>query len=339
MTTTIDGGRPDGTDDGRADESRATGAVLPIRPWIPEGRIVPLPGRGEAFARTHGLGSGRPTVLLLHGWLATADLNWFNLYRTLGERYAFVAPDHRGHGRGIRSPQPFTIEDAADDADALLEALGVERAIVVGYSMGGPIAMRLTERHPDRVDALVLTATALEWRAHLFDRLRWRFLAALSAALRAGAGEWAFRSLVDETARTDELVAAWRTHLIGEVKRGHVTDAIAAGHALAEWDFREGARALHVPTAAVITGSDRLVDVRRQRQLALEIGAHEIVLDDADHDAAFRLPGRYADAVMEAIDTVADAHAQRAARPRRPLRPRRRWRLRRGRQRARRRNG
>ena len=84
-----------------------------------------MPGRGEIFYRHHTGGeAGAPTLLLLHGWTASADLQWFTAYQALGERYPFVAIDVRGHGRGLRSEVPFTLEDAADDAAALVRHLG-----------------------------------------------------------------------------------------------------------------------------------------------------------------------------------------------------------------------
>ena len=107
----------------------------------------------------------RPTLLLLHGWTASADLQFFTAYETLAEAYSFVAVDHRGHGRGIRNArEPFRLEDAADDAAALVEALGLGPVILVGYSMGGPISMLFWRRHPELVAGMVLEATALEWR-------------------------------------------------------------------------------------------------------------------------------------------------------------------------------
>ena len=71
-----------------------------------------------------------------------------------------LAIDHRGHGRGLRSPAPFRLVDCADDAAALLRTLGAGPVIAVGYSMGGPIASLLARSHPDRSSGLVLCATA-----------------------------------------------------------------------------------------------------------------------------------------------------------------------------------
>ena len=78
--------------------------------------------------------------MLLHGWTATADLNWFMCYEQLGEHFRVIALDHRGHGRGIRTKRQFKLSDCADDAAALADQLGIEKFIPVGYSMGGTVA-------------------------------------------------------------------------------------------------------------------------------------------------------------------------------------------------------
>jgi pimeloyl-ACP methyl ester carboxylesterase len=64
-------------------------------------------------------------VLLLHGWTASGDLQFFTAYEALAQHYSFVAVDHRGHGRGMRTVSPFALEDVADDCAALLRTLGI----------------------------------------------------------------------------------------------------------------------------------------------------------------------------------------------------------------------
>ena len=87
--------------------------------------------------------------MLLHGWIASGGLNWFNAFGPLSQRYSVIAPDMRGHGRGIRVRRRFRLADCADDVAALLEHLDTGPAIVVGYSMGGPVAQLLWRRHPE----------------------------------------------------------------------------------------------------------------------------------------------------------------------------------------------
>src|SRR5438093_910781 len=103
----------------------------------PPGRVVLLPGRGEIFVRDSGPETDRRgTVLLLHGWMFGADLNWLTCYVPLQDAgYRVIAVDHRGHGRGIRSVEPFRLADCAEDCATLLEMSGTGPVLVVGYSM------------------------------------------------------------------------------------------------------------------------------------------------------------------------------------------------------------
>ena len=127
-------------------------------PDLPSGRVVTLTGRGTTYVRECGEG---PPLLLLHGWTANADLNWAHCFAPLADAgRRVIALDHRGHSRGIRDPRPFRLEDCADDAAALVRELGLGPVVAVGYSMGGPIAQLLWQRHPHLVDGLVLCATA-----------------------------------------------------------------------------------------------------------------------------------------------------------------------------------
>ncbi len=132
-----------------------------MAPKLPHGAAMELPGRGTTFVRTMDGPPGAATVLLLHGWTATADLNWFACYHPLAEHYRVVALDHRGHGRGIRTKKGFRLEDCADDAMAVCDVLGLEHVIPIGYSMGGPVAQLVWRRHRERVQGLVLCATSI----------------------------------------------------------------------------------------------------------------------------------------------------------------------------------
>ncbi len=125
----------------------ATDVAVVEPPGLPAGHPLELVGRGRTFYRRPAGPPGAPTLLLLHGWTANSALNWYPSYETLSRRFDVVAIDHRGHGRGIRSRRRFRLEDCADDAVALADALGIDRFVPVGYSMGGPVAQLIWRRH------------------------------------------------------------------------------------------------------------------------------------------------------------------------------------------------
>ena len=72
------------------------------------------------------------------------------------------------------APERFELHDAADDAALLVQGLGIDKVVTVGYSMGGPISLLLARRHPHLVRGMVVEATALEWRAKWYERPKWK---------------------------------------------------------------------------------------------------------------------------------------------------------------------
>lgn len=249
----------------RADD--LVGGALP-------GAVAMIPTeRGQMRTRLIPGPPDAPTVLLLHGWSVTADLNWAPVYPTLATRYSLIAPDHRGHGRGIRSADTFRLEDCADDAAGLVRALGLPRVLVAGYSMGGPVALLLARRHPEIVGGLVLCATAAHFAKSAVERL---------ALYGLGATGFATRQAVRQIAgRAPAVAAQLRRHPIAEAA------AVAeAGLALAAFDARRWvAELVGTPVVVVRTTADHVVPSAHQDDLARRLGAPVIAVA-ADHAEA-----------------------------------------------------
>ena len=269
-----------------------------------------MPERGEIFYR-HAPGSGcGPPVLLLHGWVISADLNWWQVYEPLARRGPVVAPDHRGHGRGLRTEEAFSLEAAADDAAALLRHLGTGPAVVCGYSMGGSIALTVWRRHPELVSGLVLIATSLDWRTRRRERLLWRIMGLVELLSRLGASEGlAERVLRDAVERSPDLEAcqAW---LKGELQRGNVRQFADAGRAMGQFDPSGFAPSIDVPTAVVITTDDMLVPPSKQRALAAAIPNAATFSLAGDHRACWLHPRRFQAATVAALEWVAAQAAE-----------------------------
>jgi 3-oxoadipate enol-lactonase len=278
----------------------------PMPPLLPPGRVLNLPGRGEVFVRDSGSASASPVVLLLHGWTASADLNFFPVYGRLAESYRVVALDLRGHGRGMRSTEPFRLEDCADDAAVLLRQLETGRVVVVGYSMGGPVGMLLARRHQEQVAALVMQATALEWRQAAHERAVWRLLPVFDLGLRFGAGADLVERILRQAVREAPDLDGYRPWLAAEFRRAAARDLVAAGHALSRYDARPWAEQLDIPAAVLVTTRDRLVRPAKQRELARALRATVLEID-ADHDLPLVKGGEYARLTRLAVDEVAVA--------------------------------
>jgi 3-oxoadipate enol-lactonase len=273
-------------------------------PWLPDGKIVAVAGRGEFFVRHHQhADSSVPTVLLLHGWTASSDLQFFSAYEALAAVCSFVGIDHRGHGRGLRTPADFTLEDCADDAAAVVRELGLSGVTAIGYSMGGPISMLLARRHPDLVTGLITQATALEWNGTLRERLQWRLLPLMGSALRSRvAGRFMKRFLEKMLADGHSLngLVPW---LRGESQRVDIGALTQAGKALGKYDATSWASSLGIPAAMLITTNDRLVRPRKQHALAKALGAQTREIA-TDHLAPWEAPDQFASVTVELLSMV-----------------------------------
>jgi len=122
---------------------------------VTQGRIA-RDGYSLRYADT---GRGEPVFLCFHGLADTLEV-WDALAGPLAERGRVVRIDQRGHGESGAPPGPCTREDLARDAIAVLDALVIDRAIAVGHSVGGIVAMAAALAAPERVAGLVLIGTA-----------------------------------------------------------------------------------------------------------------------------------------------------------------------------------
>jgi pimeloyl-ACP methyl ester carboxylesterase len=118
-----------------------------------------------SYATVNGLkmyyqveGSGRPLVLI-HGGVCTIEACLGKLRTPLAANWRTIAMEQQGHGRTADIDRPLSLDQMAEDMAALLRQLKIENADVVGYSMGGAIAMRLALRHPGLVRKVVIFGT------------------------------------------------------------------------------------------------------------------------------------------------------------------------------------
>lgn len=270
-------------------------------PILPLGRRIELPHRGTTFVREVAGPPGAPTLLLVHGWVASAGMNWFQVFEPLSRHFRIVAPDVRGHARGLRSRRVFRLADCADDCAATLVALGTGPVIAVGYSMGGPITQLLWRRHRDLVAGLVQCATAPGFVPVSTARVAYQaWMLGLATAARGAALAPAIPVVGIGRARTRRL-PAW---VAAELRRHDWRMIVEAGHSLSTYYAGRWIGEIDVPTAVLCTAHDRAVQSNLQRAMADAIPSatrHDIA---GGHLACRRI--EFADPLLRACDEVAD---------------------------------
>ena len=277
-------------------------------PPIPLGRRIELPGRGTTFVREIEGPPGAPVVLLLHGLIASGGLNWFQAFEPLGEHFRVIAPDHRGHGRGIRTWSRFRLADCADDMAALLDVLGIDQVVAAGYSMGGPISQLMWHRHPEKVAGLVECATSSKFVPGVRERLVMvTAMSALAGSTRVGqlATQIPLRPLqamipTAVRARPDSFTR-WAAAEMRRHDPRVVAEALAA---IGNYDSGRWLKYVDVPTTVVVTGNDRAVPPHEQLRVLLSIPHAKVMQVDEGH--AWCAKPSFGQAMVKACRQVAD---------------------------------
>jgi 3-oxoadipate enol-lactonase len=246
--------------------------------------------------------------MLLHGWMASGDLNWWVAYGDLRKAgYRVLAIDHRGHGRGLRPLERFRLADCAADVAAVLTQLDAAPAVVVGYSMGGAIAQLVGRDHPEVVSGLVLSGTAQHWQDRR-TRNAFRGLGILGLWLSlAPRTTWRVGLRRMGVRESEETI--W---LQSELMRHSARDIVDAGRELGRFDSRPWLGALRPPVAVVVTTRDELVPVRKQRELAAAAGAQVFEAAVSHLEVGWRAPD-YNPKLLEALAALSRLEDVRAA--------------------------
>lgn len=261
-------------------------------PVVPAGEI-------ELSYERSGLG---PPLLMIMGMSGTA-LSWGEPFLgLLREDFDTIVYDHRGIGESSPMEEPFTIAQLAEDAVALLDALEIDSAHVLGISMGGMVAQELALANPERVRTLTLGCTYCGGEGSSLageDVLR-----RLAEAMSSGDRERAIRTAweVNVSASFATNADAYATFLANAVERSVAVPVIMAQmQAIAAHDTRARLPGLAtMPTLVVHGTDDQMLPVENGRLIASQIaGSHLEIFDGVGHLFFWEQPEQSADLVRE----------------------------------------
>lgn len=277
---------------------------LPSPDWLPQASTVSLGGLGTVEVRDSGPSPTGSTLLLLHGWTVTADLNWYRCYEPLvAAGHRVIAFDQRGHGHGLRVPGRFTLEACVADAVRVIDELGIDRVTAVGYSMGGCIAQLLARDHADRLDGLVLCATARRFRGRGRERAWFSLLHPIAGTTRRvppTARHRVFGHLLGRRSLTGD-VGPWA---LAELAKADPQSLLDAGTALYGFDSTSWLATITTPTSVVITERDATVPAHRQHRLADAIPDASRHSVEGGHTVCVNAPARFLPPLEAALTDV-----------------------------------
>jgi len=238
-------------------------------------------------------GRGRP-VILSHGYGATRRM-WDGQHAAMGDRYRLITWDMRGHGQTETPDDPaqYSTELTVADTRALLQALGVNRAVVGGLSLGGYVSLAFYLAHPEMVEALIICDSGPGYR-NADARTTWNTRAHQRAADLEARGLDAFGG------RSREVREAM----------GHHRSAQGLAHAargmLAQRDSRviDGLAAIRVPTLVVVGDLDGPFLAPCQYMAKKIPGARLEVIVGAGHAANLDQPEAFDRVLLEFLDSL-----------------------------------
>jgi pimeloyl-ACP methyl ester carboxylesterase len=281
-----------------------------LAPGVP----LELDGRGRTCViDLPGPTPDAPVLILVHALATTAALSWYPSMPTLAKSYRVIAFDQRWHGRGITS-ENFTLEDCADDVVAVADALGIGKFTVVGYSMGGAIAQLVWRRHRQRLDGMVLAATARNFRGKPTEQL-WFMITKLAMGrfghrARDGMERISGRLPEAPTGLTSDpaKIGPWA---MAEFRSTSMWSLFAAIDQVGKFESSAWIRRVDVPTSVIVMTRDRFIPTRRQHSLAEAIPGAVSFEVDGHHAGLVLGADEFVPVLLEACESVTRRAAKR----------------------------
>lgn len=235
-------------------------------------------------------GENGDAVVLLPGLMFAHDV-WDAQVRILAAKYRVIRPDLRGTGTSNAPEGPYLMENLAGDVAAVLDSLGVERAALVGHSLGGYVAIAFARMYVERLTGLALVCSRIDADAAEVSKIRYD-LAARAEAERSAApvAQWlAPRMLAPERYRDDSPEVGALARLLASADASG-TAAMLRGMAVRD-PGNDIAEDLDVPVLVVAGGRDQAVPIDAARATAAAFPNARIeILEGSGHVPMLEVP-------------------------------------------------
>ena len=279
----------------------------------PDSKFVEVNGMSVHYKE---MGTGQPVFILLHGFGASA-FSWREVMEPFSELGHVIAYDRPAFGLTSRpmpgdwtGENPYSPESQAAIVIGLMDALGVEKAILVGNSAGGTVSVYTALTYPERVSGLILVDAAIytgggspAWARPLLGTPQMRHLGPLLARQIASSGDDFIRTAFhDPTLVTQDILDGYRKPLNANNWDRALWELTAASHPLG---LAERLTELNLPVLVLTGDDDRIVPTEESLRLGAEIpGASLVVIPNAGHVPHEEKPDEFMQAVREFLKGI-----------------------------------
>jgi pimeloyl-ACP methyl ester carboxylesterase len=254
------------------------------------GRIVDLPG-GDLQVREDGRADG-PPVVLLHGW--TASINWWNsITPLLAGRDRVVRVDLLGHGGSEKPREGYSMEEQADRIALALARRKVRRAMIVGHSTGGEVAIALAARHPRLARRLVVIDSEPDERFVDPDLLaKLSVKPVIGEALKRLASDGAIRKGLEQGFAKDFPIPGLFVRDFNKLTfSAYKKTYDESGDYVEQGRLAKDLRSIHVPRLVIFGAEDRLVEPADEAAAAFrKLGVRTKLIQGAGHSPMVEKP-------------------------------------------------
>jgi 3-oxoadipate enol-lactonase len=247
--------------------------------------------------RTVGLETGLPVIAFANS-LGTDLRIWDDVIARLGDKFAFVLHDKRGHGLSDLGSTPYSMDDHVDDMVAVLDHLQLKNVTICGLSVGGLIAQGLYAKRPDLVKALVLSNTA--YKIGSDEMWNTRINAIMANGIGSLLGPIMERWFTEPFRSSDNAVYSGCCNML---LRQPVEGYCGTCAAIRDADFQQAAGRIGVPTLCVAGDQDGSTPPALVRSLAdLIPGSEFAVIENSGHIPCLERPDAYVAALLPFLE-------------------------------------
>jgi len=248
-------------------------------------------------------GSGELTLVFLH-YYGGSSRTWRAVASELSDRYRIVATDHRGWGDSEAPDDGYRIADLAADAQGVIEALGLQRYILVGHSMGGKVAQLMASHRPTGLEGLVLVAPSPPSPARLSDEQR----AMLTGAYHT---RESVEFVIDHVLTAQRLDADQREQIVEDSLRGAPQAKAGWPNVAMREDITAAAASINVPTIVIAGERDQVDNIATLQKELLPHIPHAAmhVLPDVGHLSPLEAPADVARLIAQFVAGIGDKSA------------------------------